>query len=121
MYVTGDITWIVLYLIYGVDGVMTILHRIILHENIGQAHRKHAYKLMANELKMNHVTVSLIYMVLQLVVSLIMIYLEPDTIIAHWIYLMTVTAIAAGAYVVFMMKYYHLHEEYLKGLTQSKD
>lgn len=121
MYVTGDITWIVLYLIYGVDGVMTILHRIILHENIGQAHRKHAYQLMANELKMNHVTVSLIYMVLQLVVSLIMIYLEPDTIIAHWIYLMTVTAIAAGAYVVFMMKYYHLHEEYLKGVTQSKD
>lgn len=36
MYVTGDVTWIVLYLLYGVDGVLTICHRIMLHENLGQ-------------------------------------------------------------------------------------
>ena len=65
MIATGDITWIVLFLVYGVDGVLTICHRIMLHENLGQAHRKHAYQLMANELKMSHVTVSLIYMGLQ--------------------------------------------------------
>ena len=70
MLVTEDITWIVLFLVYGVDGTMTIIHRIMLHEHLGEAHRKHAYQLMANELKMSHVTVSLIYMGLQLVVSL---------------------------------------------------
>ena len=42
----------------------------MLHENLGQAHRKHAYQLMANELKMSHVTVSLLYMAIQLVISL---------------------------------------------------
>ena len=63
MYVTGDVTWIVLFLIYGVDGMLTICHRIMLHENLGQAHRKHAYQLMANELKMPHVAVSTIYMI----------------------------------------------------------
>ena len=26
-------------LVYGVDGCCTILHRIMLHENLGQAHR----------------------------------------------------------------------------------
>lgn len=118
MLVTGDVTWIVLFLVYGVDGVLTICHRIMLHENLGQAHRKHAYQLMANELKMSHVTVSLIYMVLQLAVSLGFIYLIPNTIVAHWIYLVTAALVLAVAYVLFKMKYYHLHEEYLASLKK---
>ena len=113
MMATGDITWIVLFLVYGVDGVLTICHRIMLHENLGQAHRKHAYQLMANELKMSHVIVSLIYMGLQLAISLGFIYLIPNTIVAHWIYLVTAGLVLAVAYVLFKMKYYHLHEEYL--------
>ena len=119
MLATGDITWIVLFLVYGVDGVLTICHRIMLHENLGQAHRKHAYQLMANELKMSHVTVSLIYMGLQLAVSLGFIYLIPNTIVAHWIYLIAAALVLAVAYVLFKMKYYHLHEEYLASLRSS--
>ena len=118
MMVTGDVAWIVLFLIYGVDGVLTICHRIMLHENLGQAHRKHAYQLMANELGMSHVTVSLIYMGLQLAVSLGFIYLIPNTIVAHWIYLVTAALVLAVAYVLFKMKYYHLHEEYLASLKK---
>ena len=56
MMVTGDVAWIVLFLIYGVDGVLTICHRIMLHENLGQAHRKHAYQLMAKWLQMSRVS-----------------------------------------------------------------
>ena len=120
MLFTGDITWIVLFLVYGVDGVLTICHRIMLHENLGQAHRKHAYQLMANELKMSHVTVSLIYMGLQLAVSLGFMYLIPNTIVAHWIYLLTVGLVMAIAYILFKMKYYHLHEEYLARVKSEK-
>ena len=120
MLATGDVTWIVLFLVYGVDGVLTICHRIMLHENLGQAHRKHAYQLMANELGMSHVTVSLIYMGLQLAVSLGFIYLIPNTIVAHWIYLIAAALILAVAYVLFKMKYYHLHEEYLASLCSSE-
>ncbi len=118
MLVTGDITWIVLFMIYGVDGCLTICHRIMLHENLGHAHRKHAYQLMANELKIPHVVVSTIYMVLQLAVSLVAIYLIPDTIVAHWIYLIVAGIVLAVAYVAFKMKYYHLHEEYLNSLKK---
>lgn len=39
---TGDVTWLIFLLVYGVDGCLTIVHRILLHENLGQAHRKHA-------------------------------------------------------------------------------
>ena len=118
MYVTGDITWIVFYLLYGVDGMLTICHRIMLHENLGQAHRKHAYQLMANELKIPHVVVSLLYMALQLAVSLGFIYLCPDTVLAHWIYLVVAGIVLAVAYVLFMRKYYYLHEQYLKSLEK---
>jgi len=118
MLATEDVTWIVFFLVYGIDGSMTIFHRIMLHENLGQAHRKHAYQLMANELKMSHVTVSIIYMGLQLAVSLGFIYLIPNTIVAHWIYLVTAALVLAVAYVLFKMKYYHLHEEYLASLKK---
>ena len=80
---TGDVTY--LLLVYGVDACLTICHRILLHENLGEAHRKHVYQIMANELKIGHVTVSAFYMLLQLVISLVFIYLVPDTILAHWI------------------------------------
>ena len=115
---TNDITWLAFLLVYGVDGCCTIIHRIMLHENLGEAHRKHAYQLMANEHGMGHVTVSLIYFSLQLVISLIMVYLVPNTVLAHWVYLIAVGIVLAGAYILFMKKYYHLHEEYLKSLEK---
>lgn len=118
MLATEDITYGIFYLLYGIDGSMTIFHRIMLHENLGQAHRKHAFQLMSNELKIGHVKVSLIYMLLQLVVSLGFIYLCPNTIVAHWIYLVAAGLVFAMAYVLFMMKYYHLHEEYLASLKK---
>ena len=116
MLATQDVSYIVFFLVYGIDGSMTIFHRIMLHENLGQAHRKHAYQLMANELKMSHVTVSLLYMAMQLVVSLGFIYLCPSTVLAHWIYLICAGIVLAVAYVLFKMKYYHLHQEYLDSL-----
>jgi len=114
--VTGDITYLIFLLVYGVDGCLTIIHRIMLHENLGQAHRKHAYQLMANELKMSHITVSLLYACLQLVISLVFIYLVPNTVLAHWVYMIGMILVLSAGYVLFMRKYYHLHEEYLRGL-----
>ena len=44
---TGDITWLIFLLVYGVDGSLTIINRIMLNENLGDAHRMHAYQFMA--------------------------------------------------------------------------
>ena len=115
---TTDITWLIFLLVYGVDGCLTIVHRIMLHENLGEAHRKHAYQIMANELKVGHVKVSLLYTVMQLVISLGFVYLCPDTVFAHWLYLVGVSVVLAIVYILFMKKYYRLHEEYLISLKQ---
>lgn len=116
---TGDLTYLIFLLVYGVDGVLTICHRIMLHENLGEAHRKHAYQLMCNELKIGHVKVSLLYMVMQLVVSLGFIYVCPSTVLAHWMYLLGAFVLLAVAYVLFKKKYYHLHEEYIASLKSN--
>lgn len=121
---TGDVTYLILLLVYGVDGCLTICHRILLHENLVEAHRKHAYQLMANELKIGHVKVASFYALLQLAVSLGFIYLCPALASAtelslvawHWIYLAAALALLVLAYVLFKKKYYHLHEEYLATL-----
>lgn len=110
---TQDFSWIILLVVYGVDSVLTIIHRIMLHENIGLPHRKHAYQLMANELKMPHVVVSSIYMVLQFVISFGLIY----TMFPKWLYCCLVIAALSIIYVLFMIKYYHLHAEYLQKQT----
>lgn len=113
---TRDITWLIFLVVYGVDGCCTIVHRIMLHEHLGEAHRKHAYQIMANELGMSHVTVSLIYMAIQLAISLVMVFFIPDVALAHWVYLIIVSVVLVGGYLAFMKKYYHLHVEYLKSL-----
>ena len=115
---TEDVTWLVLLLVYGVDGCLTIIHRMMLHENLGQAHRKHAFQLMANELKMKHTTVSTIYMLMQLAISLIAIYVIPATTAAHWMYFLCVLMVVSVGYVCFMKRYYHLHEEYLERIEK---
>ena len=115
---TGDITWLIFLLVYGVDGCLTIAHRIMLHENLGEAHRKHAYQIMANELKIGHVKVALLYMVIQLIISLGFIYFCPNTMLAHWLYLIGAFVVLAIVYILFMKKYYHLHEQYLISLKK---
>lgn len=115
---TQDVTYLIFLLVYGVDGCLTICHRILLHENLGEAHRKHVFQLMANELKIGHVKVTLLYMAIQLVISLGFIYLCPSSVAAHWCYLVGSLLVLAVAYVLFKKKYYHLHEEYLASLKK---
>lgn len=106
---TGNFAYIVFLAVYGADTVLTICHRIKLHENLGQAHRKHAYQIMANELKFPHVLVSLLYMALQLIISAGLIFIP----INGYIYLALVVILLAMGYLLFMKRNYHLHEEYL--------
>lgn len=106
---TGKIEYIIFLAIYGVDTVLTIIHRIKLGEKIGEAHRKHAYQLMANELKMQHRLVTVIYTCLQLIISFGIIFCPINS----WTYFTIVIMLLSIAYILFKKKFYHLHEEYL--------
>ena len=102
---TEDFSWIILLAVYGVDSVLTIIHRLMLHENIGLPHRKHMYQLMANELKIPHVGVSLIYMGAQ---ALVILGYFCFVRYGYW-YLLGIIVLLSGIYVLFMRRYFHLH------------
>ena len=103
---TEDFSWIILLVIYGVDSVLTIIHRLMLHENIGLPHRKHMYQLMANELKIPHVVVSLIYMAVQAVVIIGYI----DCLDHGYIFLLCTVLLLSFIYIWFMRKFFRLHQ-----------
>jgi UDP-GlcNAc:undecaprenyl-phosphate GlcNAc-1-phosphate transferase len=71
---TGNFAWALLFLVFGIDSVVTIIYRLRRKENIFKAHRTHLYQYMTNELKMSHLMVSLIYGMIQLVVNVVVIY-----------------------------------------------
>ena len=107
---TGNPTFIIILMIYGFDSILTIIHRLILKENIFQAHRKHLYQIMSNELKIPHTTVSLTYMAVQGVIMVGyfgVMNLYPS--ISPWIYFLAIAMALAGVYVGFMKRYFKLH------------
>ena len=103
---TEDFSWIVLLAVYGVDSVLTIVHRLMLHENIGLPHRKHLYQLMANELKIPHVMVSCVYMAVQAVIAIGYLYSREQ----GYLYLIGTVVVLSTIYVWFMKKYFYLHD-----------
>lgn len=99
--------WLSFLVVYAVDGGLTILHRAFLGENLMKPHKKHVYQLMANELGLSHLKVSLIYMGLQAVCCVWIIAVPANTTFLIQIVLLSV------AYLWFIRRYYHLHEEKL--------
>ena len=91
--------------VYAVDGGLTMLHRIFLGENLMTPHKKHAYQIMANELGMGHLKVSLIYMGIQALCNVWLIANPGNTTLFIQLMLLSVL------YLWFMRRYYHLHAE----------
>lgn len=73
---TGQIGYILFFSVYGIDAVITIFNRIKKKENILQPHRSHLYQYLANELGYSHITVSLLYSVIQLLINILILYLQ---------------------------------------------
>jgi hypothetical protein len=87
--------------VYGVDSLLTIIHRLILKENILKGHRKHLYQYLANELGFSHLAVSSMYAGCQLLISIwvlnnevswkqgtgIIVFLSAVYVISKWIIL----------------------------------
>ena len=95
--------WMAMLIVYAVDGGLTILHRILLRENLMTPHKKHAYQIMANELKMPHLLVSGIYMILQAICSIWYIAFPG------YLTLSIQTILLCMAYLLFMKRYYPMH------------
>ena len=70
---TNNYAYILFLAVYGVDAVLTIMHRLILKQNIFEAHRLHFYQILANDQKIPHLIVSSIYGVVQLLIIVLIV------------------------------------------------
>ncbi|PTT01195.1 UDP-GlcNAc--UDP-phosphate GlcNAc-1-phosphate transferase, partial [Pedobacter sp. HMWF019] len=71
---TENYSYVLFLAVYGVDAVLTILHRLHLKQNIFDAHRLHFYQILANDQKIPHLLVSLVYAILQLAIVALVIF-----------------------------------------------
>lgn len=69
----NNLVYILFLSVYGVDSGLTILQRMILRENIFKPHRDHLFQIIVDKLKVNHLIVSITYMVIQLFICIILI------------------------------------------------
>jgi len=106
---TNDFSYIILLVVYGVDSVLTIIHRIILRENIGLPHRKHLYQIIANELRVPHIAVAFIYMLTQTSINIIFIINHPYGYGYGYAYLLIILVLLSAIYIIIKKKYFHLH------------
>ena len=69
---SGDLKYIGLLLVYGLDTVITIIFRLIRRENIFEAHRSHFYQYLANSRSWPHLLVSTCYALVQLLINVLL-------------------------------------------------
>ena len=71
---THNYVFVLLLSVYGVDSIFTIIHRLLLKQNIFKAHRLHLYQVIISVTGMPHLNMTIIYMVIQSLVSTAIIY-----------------------------------------------
>tara|TARA_R110001583_G_scaffold8896_2_gene41965 strand:- start:12875 stop:13846 length:972 start_codon:yes stop_codon:yes gene_type:complete len=106
---SGNISFFILLSVYGIDSVLTIIHRLILGENIFVAHRKHLYQILANECQMSHVIVAAIYSLIQVIIFIGYVFLYNASYKIHLIYFITVAICLSIIYFFLKKKFYRLH------------
>ena len=70
---TGTYLPILLLSVYGVDSVLTIIHRLYLRQRIFRAHRLHLFQILVHERNWPHLRVSALYAVTQLAVNVVIV------------------------------------------------
>jgi UDP-GlcNAc:undecaprenyl-phosphate/decaprenyl-phosphate GlcNAc-1-phosphate transferase len=81
-----NLIYILFLSVYGVDSVLTIVHRLILKENIFKAHRIHLFQVLVHSLKIPHLLMASLYMFVQIVIcGIVIINLKQGTE-TQWMY-----------------------------------
>ena len=69
-----NLIYILFLSVYGVDSVLTIIHRLFLKENIFKAHRHHLFQVLVHNLKIPHLLMSSTYMLIQGIICYIVVF-----------------------------------------------
>ena len=121
---TGSFIWILLLAVYGVDSVLTIIHRIIKWENIFEAHRSHLYQYYANIDKTSHLRISTSYALVQLMINVLLIQNYKLELMNEWLLVLIILVPLAVFYIyrkrVFEIKFDSFESNNISGAANSE-
>lgn len=98
---TGNVIYILFLSVYGIDAVWTIIRRLLRRENIFEAHRSHLYQFLGNEAKVNKLTISFSYGIIQFLIGLLVIQFAHQEVKIQIIFAMSLLALVSLIYLVF--------------------
>jgi UDP-GlcNAc:undecaprenyl-phosphate GlcNAc-1-phosphate transferase len=96
---TGEIKYIGLLLIYGLDSITTIVFRLIRGENILEAHRSHFYQYLVNSRSFGHLTIAIFYLMSQLLVNILVLSFS-----FNWVSLLLFCVVAGVLVIILRLK-----------------
>jgi UDP-N-acetylmuramyl pentapeptide phosphotransferase/UDP-N-acetylglucosamine-1-phosphate transferase len=97
---TGDIYYLLLFAIYGIDSGLTVVFKLILRENIFIPHRDFLFKKLVHVGKYGHVRISIIYACIQTAINVVVIVIPHDISLLNQIALMFImVAFLTGMYI----------------------
>lgn len=93
------ISWkyLMFFSLYGLDTGYTLFYRLIKGEAIFEAHRLHFFQLLANELQISHLRVSVIYAGLQLFLNIVLVLSDQlwIVLVVHFVLLVVMHRLRA--------------------------
>jgi len=94
---TGNLGYILLLGVYGLDSVATIVFRKLRGESLTEAHRSHLYQYLANKKKLPHVGVALFYSLVQLLINV-------NVFNKHWLFVYVLYFLCVLLYLAYRLK-----------------
>lgn len=72
---SNNLLIMLIFSVYLLDGGWTIFERLLDKENVFEAHKRHLYQKLANDLKWPHLKVSTFYFLFQILINIVLIFL----------------------------------------------
>ncbi len=105
---SGNIVYLFFLTLYGVDSVLTIIHRIYLKENIFEPHRKHFYQVLANEAAIPHTQISIGFTIVQMFLNFMIVLMVGSlSVIKQLLVIFLMLVVLTIVYVAVKKKYFN--------------
>jgi UDP-GlcNAc:undecaprenyl-phosphate/decaprenyl-phosphate GlcNAc-1-phosphate transferase len=112
---TSDFTYLLLFCIPGIDSAITLFYRIVNNKNILFPHRTFLFHLLVLRTGLSHLSVSLIYAFLQILINTGLLFINFGHYYHKVLYFCIIIVIVSGIYLILRNKYYttDLENEYI--------
>ncbi|HEV8505005.1 MAG TPA: glycosyltransferase family 4 protein [Chitinophagaceae bacterium] len=111
--VSHNYVFVLLLAIYATDSVLTIIHRLILKQNIFEAHRLHLFQVIISVSGMHHLAMTIIYIIIQMIVNGVIIYNLNGSQPMQYIMAILISGLLGLTYVLAKRYFYKSHANVL--------